>query len=339
MSRSEVVVERRHLLVLSSSAAVAACSGDATPFVTPRTIVQDPVVEDSGTPDDDAPESPFVELDGGIATPESQGWRPPGGGVDVGAIREFAVGTWRLNAGARAIVARDAMGFYAYTALCTHERCLIDEPDAMGVSTCVCHNSRFDGTGRVLGGPATAPLRHLAVRILGGRVYVDPATRVADEVRVAPPDPDAGLRDVTDASDASDASDAAIDRPTDTGVDVRDVVVDVDPCTRGSDVGAVTMFNTNTWSLIRAMGIIVGRDARGIYAFSALCTHQSCTVTVETDGASNCACHGSRFDNNGAVVRGPASEDLNHYGVIVCAGRVRVDRGVIVPPTTRTTVP
>lgn len=346
MSRSDVVVERRHLLVLSSTAAVAACSGDATSMITPRTIQRDPTVEpeDSAAPPvEDVPSSPYLDLDGGIGTPRLEGWRPPGadggpGGTDVGAFADYAVGTWRLNAGARAIIARDARGVYAYSAICTHERCLVREPDAMGVSNCVCHGSSFDGQGRRVSGPATMPLAHLAVSILGGRVLVDPSTVVADEYRANPPDPDAGLGDVSDVRDVPVVIDAPIDRPVDVAPDVRDAAVDVDPCTRGTDVGATTAFGMNTWMLIRAMGIIVGRDARGIYAFSALCTHQSCTVTLETDGASSCACHGSRFDNNGGVTRGPAPDDLNHYAVIVCAGRVRVDRGVIVPPATRTAI-
>lgn len=339
MSRPPVELQRRRLLVLGSSATLAACSADPeTLFVSPRPIdAGSPPPPDDASVDREVPKEPFLDLDGGIADPGNGGRTLAGGGVDVGAVAEFAVGTWRLNAGVRAVVARDARGFFAYSAICTHERCLLGEPDGMGVTECACHASRFDGNGAVMRGPAVAPLPHVAVALVGGRVLVNPSMRVEASLRTAVPDPDAGVDGGADAmSDAArpDAPDAAVDA----AADVRDATVDVDPCTRGGDVGAVTAFAVNTWTSVRAMGIIVGRDSGGLYAFSALCTHSGCVVTVNSDGTSDCPCHNSRFDANGRVTRGPASSDLQHFAVLVCAGRVRVDQGAIVAATTRTAV-
>lgn len=270
------------------------------------------------------PDDPFVGLDGGIANPDPAGWRPPTGGVEVGALDEFPVGTWRLNSGARAIVARDAGGLYAYSALCTHERCLLDEPNAMGVAECACHGSRFDGVGRPIAPPATVALRHLAVRVSGGRVYVDPNERVLDtSTRVPVLDRDAGGPDA--ARDA--AADVARDRP------------DIDPCTLGVDVGALTAFAMGTWTLLRDSNLIVGRDAMGLFAFSARCPHQDCTVRApDGTGTSVCPCHGSRFDGNGRVMQGPAATELDNFRVRLCAGRVRVDFATPVALGTRTPV-
>lgn len=346
MSRPPVELQRRRLLVLGSSATLAACAANPdTMFVSPRPVdAGSPPPPEDAAVDREAPKEPFLELDGGIADPGNGGRTLVGGGVDVGAVSEFAVGSWRLNAGVRAVVARDARGFFAYSAICTHERCLLGEPDAMGVTECACHASRFDGNGAVLRGPAVAPLAHVAVTILGERVLVNPSMRVEASLRTALPDPDAGVDGGADAMsdvarpDASDgAADAAVD-VRDAAVDARDAAVDVDPCTRGGDVGAVTAFALNTWTSVRAMGIIVGRDSGGLYAFSALCTHSGCVVTVNSDGTSDCPCHNSRFDANGRVTRGPASSDLQHYAVLVCAGRVRVDQGAVVAATTRTAV-
>jgi Rieske Fe-S protein len=319
---------RRHLIVLTGSTTAMACSGgDST---SPPPMIMRADVPAPPPPPKDA-DTPILELDGTIGAPEQRGWRAAIGGVDVGAVSEFAVGTWRINGGARAIVARDARGLYAYSAFCTHERCLLSEPDARGVAECVCHGSRFDGNGAVMNGPATTPLRHFLVGFIGDRVFVDPAMRVADDVRVVPPNPDAGVRD--------GGADVPRDNtPVDTGP--RDAGPPPDPCTLGQDVGPVTMFAVGTWTRLMREGLIIGRDARGLFAYSAVCTHQACTVQApDAEGVTVCNCHGSRFDGSGRVVRGPASEDLDHFAVRVCAGRVRVDRGVVVVATTRTVVP
>ena len=60
--------------------------------------------------------------------------------------------------------------------------------------------------------------------------------------------------------------------------------------------------------------VVVRKDATSAVAFSAVCTHQGCTVDFDssTKGAS-CPCHGSAFDANGQVTRGPASRALQIY--------------------------
>lgn len=53
------------------------------------------------------------------------------------------------------ILARDGIGFYAYSNRCTHENCIVPCPGANGVSVCVCnHGSTFDRNGDLLT-PAT----------------------------------------------------------------------------------------------------------------------------------------------------------------------------------------
>lgn len=49
-------------------------------------------------------------------------------------------------------------------------------------------------------------------------------------------------------------------------------------------------------------------------ALSPICTHRGCTVDVQ--GARLvCPCHGSTYDRNGAVLRGPAERSLTRYEV------------------------
>lgn len=65
------------------------------------------------------------------------------------------------------------------------------------------------------------------------------------------------------------------------------------------------------------------RDAHGIYALSLVCTHLGCTITVSA-GALACPCHGSVFDRQGQVVRGPADRPLKRMKVIERKGEIEV---------------
>ena len=58
--------------------------------------------------------------------------------------------------------------------------------------------------------------------------------------------------------------------------------------------------------------IVITQPRAGSFeAFTAVCTHQGCTVSSVSDGTINCPCHGSKFSvTNGSVVTGPAASPL-----------------------------
>ena len=70
--------------------------------------------------------------------------------------------------------------------------------------------------------------------------------------------------------------------------------------------------------------VVVTKDSSGnVHAFSAVCTHQGCTVNEVRGGTIRCPCHGSRFDiATGAVVRGPATQPLPAVPVMVSGGQI-----------------
>jgi Rieske Fe-S protein len=83
----------------------------------------------------------------------------------------------------------------------------------------------------------------------------------------------------------------------------------------------------------------VARDARGLYALELLCTHLGCEVAPSGAGDAiriDCPCHGSSFDGNGLVLRGPATRPLTHLAVDIDAdGNVVIHTTAIVDPTVR----
>jgi Rieske Fe-S protein len=64
--------------------------------------------------------------------------------------------------------------------------------------------------------------------------------------------------------------------------------------------------------------VLVHLDSGDFVAYSAICTHQGCTVAYQ-DGQLACPCHGSIFDpaNGAAVVSGPAQRPLPEVPVEV----------------------
>lgn len=55
-------------------------------------------------------------------------------------------------------------------------------------------------------------------------------------------------------------------------------------------------------------------DDDGLYAISSVCTHLGCIV-YKTDWGFQCPCHGSRYDKDGKVIRGPAPRPLSWYEI------------------------
>jgi Rieske Fe-S protein len=73
--------------------------------------------------------------------------------------------------------------------------------------------------------------------------------------------------------------------------------------------------------------VVVTQPKKGDFkAFSAICSHQGCTVSEVTDGAIACPCHGSSFRiADGSVVRGPATSPLEERSVTVDGNSIRLD--------------
>jgi cytochrome b6-f complex iron-sulfur subunit len=106
------------------------------------------------------------------------------GVISAGTVSAKKVGTLEVVPGQPVVLARDAQGLYAMTVTCTHQGCDV-EPQGSNLY-CPCHGSLFDGSGKVLNGPASSPLVHFAVTVdAAGNITVDGATQVAADARTA----------------------------------------------------------------------------------------------------------------------------------------------------------
>ncbi|MFD9379269.1 Rieske (2Fe-2S) protein [Streptomyces sp. NPDC059999] len=91
--------------------------------------------------------------------------------VELGSASEVPVGGATLFRERKLVVSCPAEGQYkAFSAQCTHAGCVLDKI-VEGEGNCPCHGSRFDvATGKVLRGPASAPLPSVPVKVEGGRL-------------------------------------------------------------------------------------------------------------------------------------------------------------------------
>jgi cytochrome b6-f complex iron-sulfur subunit len=59
--------------------------------------------------------------------------------------------------------------------------------------------------------------------------------------------------------------------------------------------------------------LVVRISQESFNAMTAICTHEGCTVNGYESQTFVCPCHGSRYNTNGGVVRGPASSPLRQF--------------------------
>jgi Rieske Fe-S protein len=107
------------------------------------------------------------------------------------------------------------------------------------------------------------------------------------------------------------------------------------PATGANDVGAATTFMTGKPVYFRTGNFWVVRDAGGLYALTARCTHQGVTISAETSDFF-CTAHGATFDFNGNVTGGPTSTNLVHYALcLLGSGNVGVIKSQTVAQSQR----
>jgi cytochrome b6-f complex iron-sulfur subunit len=76
------------------------------------------------------------------------------------------------------------------------------------------------------------------------------------------------------------------------------------------DLGLPDKYPLGSRTVLPEVPALLIHSQSGFSALSLVCTHLGCTVESQADGFA-CPCHGSRFDLQGSVTRGPAGKPLN----------------------------
>jgi cytochrome b6-f complex iron-sulfur subunit len=103
-------------------------------------------------------------------------------------------------------------------------------------------------------------------------------------------------------------------------------------------IGKPDDFPPGTRIAREAERICIVREGNKLAAISTTCTHLGCSVAISDTGFA-CPCHGSRYDQDGNVIGGPAPKALAWFKVSVAPnGEVEVDKNTQIAPGTYLTV-
>jgi Rieske Fe-S protein len=158
------------------------------------------------------------------------------------------------------------------------------------------------------GGVATASAAMLAVA--GCATYSSPSPSPA------PANTGAGDPNTTGAADT----------PAEAAGDTADAPAAQAPAAGGTVLGPTSGVPVGGGKIFEDQSVVVTQPTAGTFhAFSAICTHQGCTVGSVSGGTINCPCHGSKFSvTDGSVAKGPAKRPLAAKQVSSDGGQLRV---------------
>jgi menaquinol-cytochrome c reductase iron-sulfur subunit len=83
---------------------------------------------------------------------------------------------------------------------------------------------------------------------------------------------------------------------------------------RRFDIGPPTGFPPESVTFLPDRGLFVFNSSDGFYCISSVCTHLGCNVK-RAAGGFDCPCHGSKYDQNGRVIAGPAPRPLSWFAM------------------------
>ncbi|MEV0176006.1 Rieske (2Fe-2S) protein [Streptomyces sp. NPDC050803] len=94
----------------------------------------------------------------------------------------------------------------------------------------------------------------------------------------------------------------------------------------GQELATTSEIPVGGGTIFKDEKVVVTQPKEGEFkAFSAICTHQQCTVANVEGGTINCTCHGSKFNiTDGSVEHPPAPKPLPEKKITVDGNSIRL---------------
>jgi Rieske Fe-S protein len=236
--------------------------------------------------------------------PQSPGEQPAGQtaeqptGEILGVAADVPVGGGVVFPDQKMVVTQPSAGvFNGFSAVCTHQGCLVDEV-AAGTINCPCHGTKYKLDGGVSVGPATTPLPAMPVTVNAKGELVTGSGSGGETTAPDTTAPDTTAPDTT--------------APDTTGAQAG-----------GGGLASTAAVPVGGGMVLPEQEIVLTQPTAGEFrAFSAVCTHQGCMVDAVSGGTINCPCHGSKFGLDGSVSKGPATAPLSERAVKVSGDQI-----------------
>ena len=90
---------------------------------------------------------------------------------------------------------------------------------------------------------------------------------------------------------------------------------------------ATNLASEGGWVLVTGSQVLIVNMGNNTYnALTSVCTHSQCDRNWSfSNNVFTCSCHGSRFDSDGAVINGPATQALRSYTTSINNGILTVN--------------
>jgi len=94
----------------------------------------------------------------------------------------------------------------------------------------------------------------------------------------------------------------------------------------GSELAKTADIAVGSGVIVASKGVVITHPEAGTFkAFSAICTHQGCTVNNVSGDKIICPCHNSIFSaSDGSVVSGPAPRPLTSVAITVAGDAIKL---------------
>jgi len=112
--------------------------------------------------------APATSSSAAQAAPAGSGSGAAAGPAALASTADIPVGGGKILTGQKIVITQPQAGsFDAFTAVCTHQGCLVATVSG-GTINCPCHGSKFSiANGSVVNGPAASPLAPVSIKVQG----------------------------------------------------------------------------------------------------------------------------------------------------------------------------